>query len=94
MVTGVAYRTPDGAERRAAADLTVACDGMYSSLRAKLTVTQARRTLNPRSYTLTPCGACPLVLPLKTAVLRNVSHCSGSAGHCRWSAAKTRVCCC
>jgi squalene monooxygenase len=43
VVTGVAYRTPDGQERAAAADLTVACDGMYSSLRAKLTVPQARR---------------------------------------------------
>ena len=42
MVTGVAYRTPDGVERRAAADLTVACDGMYSSLRTKLTVSQVR----------------------------------------------------
>ena len=43
MVTGVMYRTPNGAERRAAADLTVACDGMYSSLRTKLTTSQARR---------------------------------------------------
>ena len=42
VVTGVAYRTPDGVERRAGADLTVACDGMYSALRTKLTVSQAR----------------------------------------------------
>lgn len=33
---GVLYRTPDGQERVAHGHLTVVCDGMYSSLRGKL----------------------------------------------------------
>nr|BAR46029.1 squalene 2,3-epoxidase [Botryococcus braunii] len=36
-VGGVLYRSPDGLQRRAMAHLTVACDGMYSNLRPKLT---------------------------------------------------------
>jgi 2-polyprenyl-6-methoxyphenol hydroxylase-like FAD-dependent oxidoreductase len=41
-VAGVLYRTPDGAERVASADLTIVCDGMYSSLRSKLSVPNIR----------------------------------------------------
>ncbi len=36
VVTGVLYKAQDGAERVAHASLTVVCDGMYSSLRRKL----------------------------------------------------------
>lgn len=36
VVRGVSYRTPDGVERVANGHLTVVCDGMYSSLRGKL----------------------------------------------------------
>lgn len=36
VVRGVAYRTPDGVDRVAHGYLTVVCDGMYSSLRTKL----------------------------------------------------------
>ncbi len=45
-VTGVLYRTPDGVERRAMGALTIVCDGMYSSLRSKLSVPQ----INHPSY--------------------------------------------
>ena len=36
VVKGVMYKTPEGDERTAQAHLTVVCDGMYSSLRKKL----------------------------------------------------------
>ena len=36
VVAGVLYKAQDGAERVAHANLTVVCDGMYSSLRRKL----------------------------------------------------------
>lgn len=36
VVAGVCYRTSDGVERTATGHLTVACDGIYSSLRTKL----------------------------------------------------------
>lgn len=35
-MAGVCYRTPDGVERTAYGHLTVACDGIYSTLRTKL----------------------------------------------------------
>ena len=46
-VAGVLYRTPDGAERVATADLTIVCDGMYSSLRSKLSVPNIRCAVGP-----------------------------------------------
>ena len=36
-MSGVLYKTPDGKERCARADLTIVCEGMYSNLRSKLT---------------------------------------------------------
>ena len=41
-VSGVLYKTADGAERIARADLSIICDGMYSSLRSKLSTPQIR----------------------------------------------------
>lgn len=38
VVTGVEYKTPDDVLRMAHGSLTVACDGIYSTLRAKLSV--------------------------------------------------------
>jgi len=68
VVTGVAYRTPDGQERTAAADLTVACDGMYSSLRAKLTVPQARQA-DPPASAPRGCGPARALHRARQAVL-------------------------
>ena len=41
-VSGVLYKAADGAERIARADLSIICDGMYSSLRSKLSTPQIR----------------------------------------------------
>lgn len=38
VITGVRYKAADGQEAVAAAHLTVVCDGMYSTLRTKLSV--------------------------------------------------------
>lgn len=46
IVTGVAYRTPDDVLRCARGHLTVACDGMYSGLRSKL----SQPSINEPSY--------------------------------------------
>ena len=41
-VSGVLYKAADGAERIARADLSIICDGMYSSLRSKLSTPRIR----------------------------------------------------
>jgi 2-polyprenyl-6-methoxyphenol hydroxylase-like FAD-dependent oxidoreductase len=41
-VSGVLYKAADGVERTARADLSIICDGMYSSLRSKLSTPQIR----------------------------------------------------
>ena len=38
------YKAADGAERVARADLSIICDGMYSSLRSKLSTPRIRCT--------------------------------------------------
>lgn len=41
-VSGVLYKAADGSERTARADLSIICDGMYSSLRSKLSTPHIR----------------------------------------------------
>lgn len=41
-VSGVLYKAADGVERIARADLSIICDGMYSSLRSKLSTPRIR----------------------------------------------------
>ena len=41
-VSGVLYKAADGSERTARADLSIICDGMYSSLRSKLSTPRIR----------------------------------------------------
>lgn len=41
-VSGVLYKAADGSERTARADLSIICDGMYSSLRNKLSTPNIR----------------------------------------------------
>ncbi len=41
-VSGVLYKAADGSERTARADLSIICDGMYSSLRSKLSTPNIR----------------------------------------------------
>jgi squalene monooxygenase len=42
-VCGVLYKAADGSEQVARADLSIICDGMYSSLRSKLSVPNIRQ---------------------------------------------------
>lgn len=42
VVSGVLYKAADGSERIARADLSIICDGMYSSLRSKLSTPHIR----------------------------------------------------
>ena len=68
-VTGALYRTPDGAERSARAALTVVCDGMYSSLRSKLSVPSIRCTPSPFLFLWEPCvGSLSCLTPLHVAL--------------------------
>ncbi len=61
-VSGVLYKAADGSERIARADLSIICDGMYSSLRSKLSTPRIRCLtpfkLNFSSLSLQPVHPC------------------------------------
>ncbi|MEV0110086.1 FAD-dependent monooxygenase [Nocardia sp. NPDC050799] len=75
-VTGCAYRTADGATGAIHADLTVACDGRASALRASTGLPARSRPTPmdvwwfrlPRTAT-DPAGALPVVTARRAAVL-------------------------